>query len=67
MPLPTKHKKETEQEFVNRCMSDDMIKNDFKDQKQRLAVCYSQYKIRHKAKGETSWDDVRKGDSLNIL
>jgi len=67
MPLPTKNKKETEQEFVNRCMSDDMIKNDFKDQKQRLAVCYSQYKIRHKAKGETSWDDVRKGDSLNIL
>jgi len=67
MPLPIKNKKETEQEFINRCMSDDIVKNEFKDQKQRLAVCYSQYKIRHKSKGETSWDDVRKGDSLNIL
>ena len=67
MPLPKPSKKETEQEFVSRCMGDDMMLKDFKDQKQRAAVCYSQYKIRHKAKGETSWDDVRKGDSLNIL
>ena len=66
MPLPKPSKKETEQEFVSRCMGDDMMLKDFKDQKQRAAVCYSQYKIRHKAKGETSWDDVRKGDSLNI-
>jgi hypothetical protein len=67
MPLPKPSKKETEQEFINRCVSDDIVKNEFKDQKQRLAVCYSQYKIRHKAKGEVNWDDVRKGDSLNIL
>ena len=67
MPLPKPSKKETEQEFVSRCMGDEMMNKDFKDQKQRVAVCYSQYKIRHKAKGETSWDDVRKGDSLNIL
>lgn len=67
MPLPKPKKSETEQEFVSRCMGDDMMNKDFKDQKQRAAVCYSQFKLRHKAKGETSWDDVRIGDSLNIL
>jgi hypothetical protein len=67
MPLPKATKKETEQEFVSRCMSDDMMVSEYKDQKQRAAICYSQYKMRNKAKGEASWDDVRKGNSLNIL
>lgn len=67
MPLPKPSKKETEQEFVSRCMGDDMVQKEYKDQKQRAAICYSQFKTREKAKGETSWDDVRKGDSLNIL
>lgn len=67
MPLPKKHKNESEQEFINRCVSDEMMVKDFKDQKQRLAVCYSQFKVREKMKGEASWDDVRKGDSLNLI
>lgn len=67
MPLPKPSKKETEQEFVSRCMGDDMTNKDFKDQKQRAAVCYSQYKKRVKNKGQASWDDVRKGDSLGLV
>ena len=67
MPLPKPSKKETEQEFVSRCMGDDMMNKDFKDQKQRAAVCYSQYKKRVKNKGQASWDDVRKGDSLGLV
>lgn len=67
MPLPTKKKSETEQEFVSRCMADDMVQKDYKDQKQRAAVCYSQFKRRMKNKGEASWDDVRKGDSLGLV
>lgn len=67
MPLPSPSKKETEQEFVSRCMGDEMMNEDFKDQKQRAAVCYSQYKKRIKNKGEASWDDVRKGDSLGLV
>lgn len=67
MPLIKPRKSETEQEFVSRCMGDDMVIKEYKDQKQRAAICYSQFKMREKAKGETSWDDVRKGDSLNIL
>jgi len=67
MPLHTKKKSETEQEFVSRCLADDMVQKDYKDQKQRAAVCYSQFKRRMKNKGEASWDDVRKGDSLGLV
>lgn len=67
MPMIKPSKKETEQEFVSRCMGDEMMNEDFKDQKQRAAVCYSQYKKRIKNKGEASWDDVRKGDSLGLV
>lgn len=67
MPIIKPKKSETEREFISRCAGDEMMNKEYKDQKQRLAVCYSQYKIRHKAKGEASWDDVRKGDSLNII
>lgn len=67
MPLPKPSKKETESEFVNRCMGDEIMNKDYKDQKQRVAVCYSQYKTRIKNKGEASWDDVRKGDSLGLV
>jgi len=67
MPLLTPSEKEKEQEFVSRCMGDDMMNKDYKDQKQRAAVCYSQFKRRMKNKGEASWDDVRKGDSLGLV
>lgn len=67
MPLPKPSKKETEQEFVSRCMGDDMMNKEYKDQKQKAAICYSQFRSRIKNKGEASWDDVRKGDSLNIV
>jgi hypothetical protein len=67
MPMITPKKDEKEQEFVSRCMGDDMMNKDYKDQKQRAAVCYSQYKRRIKNKGQASWDDVRKGDSLGLV
>jgi hypothetical protein len=67
MPLPKPSKKESESEFVNRCMGDEIMNKDYKDQKQRVAICYSQYKNRVKNKGEASWDDVRKGDSLGLV
>ena len=67
MTLPTKKKDEKQNEFMSRCMADDMMNEDFKDQKQRAAVCYSQYRKRTKNKSEASWDDVRKGDSLGLV
>lgn len=42
MPLPKPQSGETEQEFINRCMAE--IADEFPDEKQRAAVCYSQLK-----------------------
>ena len=67
MPLPTKRKDEPRDKFVSRCMSDDMMSKEFKDNKQRLAVCYNQFKARKKSKGMANWDDVRKGDALGLV
>tara|TARA_R100000995_G_scaffold83897_2_gene61026 strand:+ start:151 stop:354 length:204 start_codon:yes stop_codon:yes gene_type:complete len=67
MPLPSKKKNEKESEFMSRCMSDDVMKEEFRDNKQRVAVCINQYRARKKSKGEASWDDVRKGDALGLI
>jgi hypothetical protein len=67
MPLPSKRKDEAQKEFMVRCMGDDVMNTEFKDAKQRAAVCISQYQQRKKIKGSASWDDVRRGDILGIL
>ena len=51
MPLPSPRDKEKRSEFMNRCMLDLAGKEEFKDNKQRAAVCYSQFK---KAASEAS-------------
>ena len=67
MPLPSKRKDEKQSEFMSRCMSDDIMKKEYKDNKQRVAVCLTQYRTRKKSKGKASWDDVRKGDTLGLI
>jgi hypothetical protein len=44
MPIPNPKKSEKEGDFVSRCMGDETMNKDFPDQKQRAAVCYSQFK-----------------------
>ena len=44
MPLPSPRDKEKRSDFMNRCMLDLAGKDEFKDNKQRSAVCYSQFK-----------------------
>lgn len=67
MPLPKPTNKENQQEFISRCMGDDMMSDEYRDQKQRAAICYTQFKQRVKNKGEASWDDVRKRNILGLL
>jgi hypothetical protein len=67
MPLPTKQKDESQKEFMSRCMGDDVMNTEFKDGKQRAAVCISQYQQHKKSKGSTTWNDVRQGDILGII
>ena len=68
MPLPTKQKDESQKEFMSRCMGDDVMNTEFKDAKQRAAVCVSQYQQRKKSKGSTKmkkykklWEEVNEG------
>jgi len=67
MPLPSKRKDESQKEFMSRCMGDGVMNTEFKDAKQRAAVCISQYQQRKKNKGTASWDDVRQGDVLGLI
>ena len=41
MPIPSKNIDETNEEFIERCMSDEFMK-EYDDNDQRLAVCYAQ-------------------------
>jgi len=47
---PFPHPKESEQDFVNRCMSSKHANSKYPDEKQRAAVCYSIYKTAKKKK-----------------
>jgi len=70
MPIPTKHSGEKEQEFVSRCMGDPVMNKEYPDQKQRAAICYTQFKRRKhtsKAGEEPSWDDCSDKHTLTLL
>ena len=43
MPLPTPKNGEKRSKFISRCMVDITAKDEFKDMKQRVAVCSSQF------------------------
>ena len=43
MPLPTPNNGEKRSKFMDRCMSDPTTRGEFKDNKQRAAVCSSQF------------------------
>jgi len=42
MPLPKKRKSEDRSKFMKRCMSSDVMKREFSDRDQRVAVCLRQ-------------------------
>ena len=42
MPIPKREKGEEAQKFMGRCMTADVMKEEYPDQKQRVAVCTSQ-------------------------
>lgn len=43
MPLPKPKPKETQSEFLSRCITDPIMTAEFPDREQRGAVCYYQY------------------------
>jgi len=44
MPLPKPKAEEKQTEFIDRCMTDPEVRKEFKDENQRLAVCYNIYR-----------------------
>lgn len=68
MPIPDRHKNEDRQKFISRCMSDDVMKKDYPDSKQRVAICLGQTRQKNKSSiieevhdhllaSNCSWDD----------
>jgi hypothetical protein len=42
MPIPSRRKDEDKDKFISRCMGDEVMKRDYSDTKQRVAVCLGQ-------------------------
>ena len=57
MPLPSPKGTQDKASFVSSCMCNSMINDEYPNDKQRAAVCYSQWK---RAKG-CYWSDARDG------
>lgn len=49
MPMPKPRKDETQKEFISRCMGDDTMNEDYPENDQRAAVCYTQWRNRNKS------------------
>lgn len=50
MPLPKPKAEETQEQFIQRCMSNKTMQIEYKRQDQRLAVCYVTWRDRNKKK-----------------
>lgn len=46
MPMPKPETGESQDDFIQRCMGDDMMRQDYPDSEQRSAVCHTQWKER---------------------
>jgi len=49
MPLPTPNEEENKEEFMNRCMSDDKMNEEFEDKGQRYSVCETRWEEKDNA------------------
>ena len=47
MPLPAARKGQSQKAFISACMSSEVMKREFPEQKQRVAVCYSRWRKKH--------------------
>lgn len=54
MPLPKPKDNEKRNEFVNRCMIDITMIDEYEDRNQRFAICNTQYTTNKKQKNEKS-------------
>jgi hypothetical protein len=71
MPIPTPKKNQEEDQFMQDCMGDPTMNKDYKDQKQRAAICYRQFRTRKQKKSDASeevkWSDVNKDGIIGLV
>jgi hypothetical protein len=74
MPIPTPRKGQDEEKFMQDCMGDPLMNKDYKDQKQRAAICYHQFSTRKKNKSRTSassdeikWSDIGNNGAIGLI
>jgi len=71
MPIPTPSKNQDQDQFMQDCMGDPVMNKDYKDQKQRAAICYRQFRTRKDKKSnaseEVKWSDVSKDGVIGLI
>ena len=50
MPIPNPQKDEKQKDFISRCMGDAVMVREYKDGKQRAAICMGAWQDRNKKK-----------------
>ena len=55
MPLPSPAKGQQKKDFIESCMASPTMNKEYKDPKQRMAVCYSQFR---KSSTATTWNEI---------
>ncbi len=66
MPLPRPDKNESRKKFVNKCMDDAAMLKEFPNEKQRAAVCYSQYEQATKSKARL-WEEFEEQRVYDVI
>lgn len=66
MPLPKPEQYENDKDFIDRCMSDDIMVEDFEDEKQRLAVCNTQLEENRKNIWDKKYNNIMEKRIFNI-
>lgn len=60
MPIPRPHKSETHDDFIGRCMADEVMNAEYGDTKQRYAICQTQWENRGEKKRTKTMDAVER-------
>jgi hypothetical protein len=55
MPLPSPSKDQKKGDFISSCMASPAMNQEYKNPKQRLAICHSQHR---KSSSATTWDEI---------
>ncbi len=68
MPLPSPRKGEKQSDFISRCMSDPLMKREYTDIKQRVAICHNQWRKGNKeARMSTSQNESGSGNETKRI